>query len=164
MNKIYILTGAPGAGKTQALSEFLKLNTDYIAFDVDWILNEFSDLAGKSVVHDQSTWKPFRKLWFEILHSILRNGKTPILFASIDKKDVEQAGPFDWCDDIEWLLLDCSDEVRRGRLKLRGDMTEEMIDEAIEDASKLREEINQQINTEENSAEEVAKKILELIK
>lgn len=74
---MYIVTGAPGAGKTTTLNAFLDLKTKYVAFDIDWFTEAASNLAGKDIHSDPSTWKPYGVLWFEVLHAIYKNGKTP---------------------------------------------------------------------------------------
>ena len=51
---VYIVTGAPGAGKTTALGALLRLRTDYIIVDGDWLLGAASDLAKASVLSDRS--------------------------------------------------------------------------------------------------------------
>ena len=65
---MYVVTGAPGSGKTTALEAFLSLETDYIAFDIDWLAIPAGTLANRSIFTDPSTWKPYAALWFEIIH------------------------------------------------------------------------------------------------
>ena len=43
-DRIYLVTGAPGSGKTTALERFLRLNSEYIAFDIDWLTGRVSIL------------------------------------------------------------------------------------------------------------------------
>jgi len=76
--------------------------------------------------------------WFEVLHAIVRNGRTPVLFAAIDEGDVEELGDIAWCGGIAWLLLDCGDGVRRERLLRREGWSAAMIDDALADAVALR--------------------------
>lgn len=155
---IYIVTGAPGAGKSTALSDFLQLHTDYLGFDVDWLLAPATALANKSVVDDASTWKPFRQLWMAVLEGILMNNKVPVLFAAINNKDIAELDLPDGVA-IQWLLLDCSDEVRRTRLASRTTMSEDDVGEALEDAEALRAEIADKLMTDSTSPPEAAQQI-----
>ena len=84
---LHIVTGAPGAGKSTALTAFLGLQSDYVAFDMDWLTVPGSDLAGKDIIFDQTTWKPYNALWFEVLHSIHKNGKIAVFFAPTSPQD-----------------------------------------------------------------------------
>ncbi len=157
---VYIVTGAPGAGKTTVLEELLRLRTDYIVVDGDWLLGAASTLAKASVISDRSTWRPYRALWFEVLHAIVRNGRTPVLFAAIDEGDVEELGDIAWCGGIAWLLLDCSDSVRRERLLRREGWTVVMIDDALADAAALRVAVQRRVDTGAQSPGQVAQAIL----
>ena len=159
-DRLYIATGAPGAGKSATLDAFLALRTPYAAFDIDWLAETASDLAGASIIHDPATWRPYRALWFEILHAVARNDRVPVLFASIDKNDVADVGQPAWCGGIEWLLLDCSDAVRRERLARRRGWTEAMIAEALGDAKALRATIGNTIDTGAHPPHEVVARIL----
>jgi len=156
-----IVTGAPGSGKSTTLNAFLDLHSPYIAFDIDWLAEAGSGLAGKDIYADSSTWKPYGLLWFEVLHAVYRNGQTPVFFTPNDPQDIEQYGQPDWCRDIKWLLLDCDDQTRRERLVHRSDWTEARIAEAIADAGALRQAIRLQVDTGLLSPKEVAAQILD---
>jgi broad-specificity NMP kinase len=56
---LHIVTGAPGAGKSTTLAAFLRLKSEYVAFDIDWLAQPASRLAGKDILFDPSTWKPY---------------------------------------------------------------------------------------------------------
>lgn len=155
---LYIVTGAPGAGKSTALNEFLKLNTNYLGFDVDWLLASATVLANKSVVADASTWKPFRQIWISVLGAVLNNNKVPVLFAAVNNKDITELDIPEGVT-IHWLLLDCSEEVRRTRLDSRSSMSADDVSGALDDALALRTEIMNTIMTDCISAEEIAQQI-----
>ncbi|MCG8350385.1 MAG: AAA family ATPase [Chloroflexales bacterium] len=157
---MYIVTGAPGSGKSTVLEAFLGLHSDYIAFDIDWLAKAASDLAAKDIYSEPSTWRPYSVLWFEILHAIYKNGRTPIFFTPNDPQDIEQYGRPAWCRDVKWLLLDCDDQTRRERLRQRLDWTEAMIAEAVADADMLRQAIHLQADTGLLSPNEIAAQIL----
>ena len=156
-----IVTGAPGSGKSTTLKAFLELHSNYVAFDIDWLAEAASDLAGKDIYADPSTWKPYGLLWFEVLHAVYKNDQTPVFFTPNDPQDIEQYGQPAWCSDIKWLLLDCDDQTRRERLVHRPDWTEVMIAEAIADARVLRQAIHLQVDTGLLFPKEIAAKILD---
>ncbi len=157
---LYFITGAPGSGKSTTLEAFLRLRSDYIAFDIDWLTDVSSDLAQKSIYTDPSIWQPYSALWFEILHAICKNGRTPIFFTPNDPQDIERFGQPAWCREIKWLLLDCDDKTRRVRLSQRQDWTELMVTEATTDAQALREVISTHLDTSVLTPDQVATKIL----
>lgn len=136
--QIFIVTGAPGSGKTTALDELLHLeHNDFVATDLDWLTKAASELAGNDVVTHRPSWRPFRQVWFELLQAILKNGKKPVLFANINQRDVaeltlpENIG-------IRWALLDCNDRERRKRVASRRHATESGIQDNLDDAYSLR--------------------------
>lgn len=157
---LYIVTGAPGAGKSTAVEALMNLNSGCIAFDIDWLAESASDLAGKSIYFEPSTWKPYGALWFDVLYAINRNGHTPIFFAPNDPHDIEQNGQPEWCSEVKWLLLDCDDGVRHARLVERKDWTEVRVNEAMDDAAELRQMIDRKIDTGTLSPDEVALQIV----
>lgn len=154
-NSLFIVTGAPGSGKSTALEAFLALNSGYLAFDMDWLLAAASTLAGKDIRFAASRWKAYNQLWLEVLHGVVRNSAVPILFAPISPED--ELPP--WCSKVEWLLLDCPDTVRRQCLSHRSDWGEAQTDEALQDAHSLRGQIETVIATDQLSPNSVAEKI-----
>ena len=158
---LYIVTGAPGSGKSTTLTAFLELHSNYIAFDIDWLAEAASDLAEKDIYSNPSTWKPYGVLWFVVLHAVYKNGQTPVFFTPNDPQDMQQYGQPAWCSGIKWLLLDCDDQNRRERLVQRPNWTEAMIDEAIADARALRQSVHRQVDTGLLSPKETAIKILD---
>ncbi|MEJ7654320.1 MAG: hypothetical protein WKH64_13850 [Chloroflexia bacterium] len=106
--KLYVVTGAPGSGKSAALDAFVRLRTPYLAFDIDWLGVVASDLAGRSIFFDRSKLGPYGALWFEVLHSVFRNGRVAVFFTPNDPSDFEAIGLPAWCSGVEWLLLDCA--------------------------------------------------------
>ncbi len=154
--KLFVVTGAPGSGKSTAAEAFIELRTPYLAFDIDWLGIVASNLAGKDIFFDPSTWEPYGALWFEVLHSVYRNERVPVFFTPGDPSDFERHGLPDWCGSAEWLLLDCEDDVRRERLWARAGWTEAMVEEAIEDARVLRGAVASRVDTGRHSPAQVA--------
>lgn len=144
---LYLVTGAPGSGKSTTIQAFLALRSPYLAFDIDWLAETASNLAAKDIYTDPSTWQPYAALWFAVLHGVYQNGQIPLFFSPNDPQDLARFGQPTWCRAIHWLLLDCDDQTRRARLQQRSDWTAAMIDEALVDAQVLRQAIPQQVDT-----------------
>jgi hypothetical protein len=137
------------------------LNAGHIAFDIDWLAATASNFAGRNVISDKSTSLPYRLLWFDILRCICRNHRSPIFFAPLDPRDMADIEQLDWHPATEWLLLDCSDTIRRERLSKRPDnWTQSMVVEALDDAAYLRRTVTNRIDTGVYPAADVAKMIL----
>jgi hypothetical protein len=138
----------------------LHLRTPYPAFDIDWLGGVASDLAGRDIFFDQSTWRPYGALWFAVLHAVYRNGQVAVFFTPNPPSDFESLGLPGWCRDVAWLLLDCDDRVRRERLRTRLEWTAAMVEEAIADARVLRQVVATRVDTVEHTPTEVASTIL----
>lgn len=137
---LHIVTGAPGGGKSTSLAAFLDLKSDFIAFDIDWLIESASELTGQDIHFAESTWPSYRRLWLDTLHAISKNHRSHVLFTTWAPTDLGGIVP-PWCSEIRWLLLDCSDAIRRKRLEGRDGWTASRIQEALADASQLRSEI-----------------------
>jgi chloramphenicol 3-O-phosphotransferase len=157
---LFVVTGAPGSGKTSALEAFLRLGTPYLAYDIDWLGIVASDLAGKDIFFDRSAWRPYGALWFEVLHAAYRNGREAVFFTPNAPSDFTALGLPAWCGGVEWLLLDCAEGIRRERLCARPEWTESMIQEAIEDACSLRDAVAISVDTTQHTPVQVARAIV----
>lgn len=159
---VYIVTGATGSGKTTAADYFLRLtNADYVAFDIEWLSDSASNLAQRNIFFDESAWKHYGELWFEVLHSICKNGKIPVLFAPINPSDIEKNGRPTWCTGVEWFLLDCDDETRRQRIVNGRNWSSDQIEETLAEARWLRQQhIRRNVDTGKLSPTQVASEIL----
>lgn len=155
-----VVTGAPGAGKSTAAAELLGRRTGYVFFDVDWLAETGSRLAGRSIYEDASTWPAYRALWLDVLLAVVRNRRRPVIFAPWNAADLTAVVPAQrW--RVGWLLLDCADEVRRARLRQRAGWTREMEDEAIADAEQLRSEVARRVDTGIQSVQAVGDDVLD---
>lgn len=157
---LYMVSGAPGSGKSTILQAFIGLKSGYMAFDIDWLAETASGLAGKDIYFSPSTWKAYSTLWFEVLHSVYKNGYTPVFFSPNDPKDIERYGQPAWCREIHWFLLDCEDRTRAERLARRPGWTEARMAEAISDAHDLRQAISIRADTGLLTPEAAAAEIL----
>ncbi len=48
-HRLYLVTGAPGAGKSTTVEAMLRLNSEILVFDMDWLLDAASRLAGQDI-------------------------------------------------------------------------------------------------------------------
>lgn len=123
-----------------------------------------SRLVQRDVQNDPDTWFAYNALWLEIIHAVYENGIAPVLFAPLSPSDFPRMSLPVWSAGVDWLLLDCPDEVRKGRLTERIGWTEAMIAEAIADAQALRTMALDSVNTAVHSPDAVADQILSWLK
>lgn len=140
MAQLRVVSGAPGSGKTTLVEAMLQIEHEFMVFDIDWLIEHGSDLIGKRIQEAPEAWQPWSQLWFEVLHSVIRNGGAPIFFCPNSPADFARFGVPDWCEEVHWLLLDCPDEERIKRLNWRG-WADTDIDAANVDATELRAQI-----------------------
>lgn len=157
-DKYFVVTGAPGAGKSSVVEELISQKPGFIVYDIDWLAEAASKLSGKDIIFDQSAWTNYRSLWFTVLQMAHKNTQQAVLFAAIDKDDVADLGS-EISSKLKWCLLDCDDQTRKVRLEVRSNWTPDQSKEAISDAKKLREQIEFFITTDSKSIVEVANEV-----
>ncbi|MBO6564390.1 MAG: hypothetical protein JJ956_06585 [Pseudomonadales bacterium] len=158
--QLLFVTGAPGSGKSTTLAAMLKLNSEYLVLDIDWLIDSSSELSEKNLYTDSSAWPAYGRMWFDVLRSICRNSIQPLFFCPNSPSDIEEFGKPTWCTEIHWLLLDCSDAVRSKRLSERQDWGAERRREALADAAELRQSVSRIVDTSDITSSEVASKVL----
>jgi hypothetical protein len=160
---LYLVTGAPGSGKTAALTALLRQSPPFLVFDIDWLTIPASRLAQRDIIFDTTTWPAYHALWWTILESVYRNGQRAVFFSPLAPGDIPHIVPPAWYDDVAWLLLDCADGTRRARLEQRLAWTTAMIAEAIRDAQGLRAQIEAQVSTDHDTPDAIAHAILQWV-
>jgi len=89
---LYLVTGAPGAGKSTTVEALIRLNSGILVFDMDWFLDAASRLAGQDIHVAPQTWPAYYALWMEILAALAHNRQTSLLCAPISPQDMRRYG------------------------------------------------------------------------
>ena len=141
--QINIVCGAPGTGKSTLVEACTNAKLSFTALDIDWLLESTNTLmsleAQIDIRHLSKAWPAYNALWFEVMHSILRNGGQPVLFAPIIASDIQVLPS--WCGSVNWFFLDCSDQTLTQRLNQRS-LSNQEIAEVHADAQVIRDIIS----------------------
>jgi energy-coupling factor transporter ATP-binding protein EcfA2 len=159
MSQLLVVTGAPGSGKTTTAEFMAGMSHEFSVFDIDWLIDQGSNLVGKRIQDAPELWSPWAQLWFEVLHCAIKNGNQPIFFCPNTPLDFQHFGLPDWCREVRWFLLDCSDASRRSRLQSRN-WSCEAIDSALSDARELRSAVSVGVSTDDWQTPAVAEEVL----
>ncbi len=155
---LWVVTGAPGAGKSVIAEALLAYPSEALIFDIDWLTLPVSALVGQSIVEARPLWPAYNRLWFAILEMVASNRRPAIFFSPLDPADVATASAMTRFDAVHWCLLVCDDATRAARLGARG-WTEAMIEDALEDARTLRGQLDLVIDTSRTTPDEAAAEV-----
>lgn len=158
-SSLLVVTGAPGAGKSTLAQSMLLLDHEFMVFDIDWLIDEGSDLIRRNLQVAPEAWPAWGRLWFGILNSVVKNRQKPIFFCPNTPLDFENFGVPDWIDSIHWLHLDCTNDERRSRLVQRGWSATD-IEAALADAEALRQAIPDSLMSDQMPVEELVAQLL----
>ncbi len=107
---LFVVTGASGAGKTAVFGPLAKLLAGRcVTFDVDWLLDSAGELSGGQ----QIAWPAFRDAWLAVAHGVAQSELPTVLLGPLIPEHLDELPARRWVGDIDFLLLDCSDEARR---------------------------------------------------
>lgn len=156
---MYLVTGAPGVGKTTLQPELVRLAQGMVVIDQDELLEEGA-LLGVPIADPAAApiWPAYSRMWDRILRIVRRAGH-PVLLLCPTPSPEELATEADPDGPVHWALLDCADRLRRTRLQARG-WSAAWIDDAMADAAQTRELIPTVITTDEEEPEKVARQVL----
>ena len=130
---LFVLSGAPGSGKTAALAAVRDRLPGVVAIDMDAFLGAASALAGADLRYAADRWPAYTELCRQLVAAVVDSGADCLLLTPLEPRQVPAWPP----GEVAWAVLDCPDRVRRERLIRRG-MTSGQIDHALHDAAELR--------------------------
>ncbi|GAA1541783.1 hypothetical protein GCM10009741_51160 [Kribbella lupini] len=148
---MFVVTGAPGAGKSTVVPELLRLGAGgLVVMDMDELLDHEGRLLGVKINEQAAAplWPAYNLVWLRITELVRRSGIPVLLLGPLTPSQLPEG---------RWLHLDCPDDVRRTRLSARGWSAEE-IEDAIHDAVELRMVVPRSVHgdgTPEDSAREI---------
>jgi broad-specificity NMP kinase len=128
---LFVVTGAPGAGKSTVIPELVRLQSaGLVVMDMDELLDDDGRVLGIDIADPAAApnWPAYNALWRRITELVRRSGSPVLLLSPLVPAELPEG---------RWLHLDCPDDVRRERLAARG-WSEEQIDEALADAAEIR--------------------------
>jgi hypothetical protein len=125
---VAMVLGAPGSGKTSVVPGLQLAMPEFIVFDWDVFMAPVGDLVGRDVRASPELWPSYQAL---IRTFVDATRPLPLVILGPCTPSELRDWPIS-----RWLLLDCSDDVRRERLE--GRMTGQELDAALIDARRYR--------------------------
>lgn len=156
---LMLVAGAPGVGKSTVIPRLARASNKFVAVDMDELLDDGSILGIEIATDDAAEmWPAYNKLWLKNIALVLRSG-VPVVFSSpLTPPEVEAALPGEFAHPRAWMLLDCDDEERARRLRLRG-WEPDRIGYALGDAKALRTAIPSVVKTDGQTPDQVAESL-----
>ncbi len=129
----FVLSGAPGSGKTAALGAIRQRLHGVVVVDMDAFLDAASALAGADLRYAAERWPAYTELCRQLIATVVDSGADCLLLSPLEPREAPYWRP----GEVAWAVLDCPDPVRRQRLVRRG-MAAGGIEHAVHDAAQLR--------------------------
>jgi hypothetical protein len=148
----YVL-GAPGSGKSLIVPLLRGLLRDRVVLDWDAFMGPAGELAGAPIPQTPQTWGQYGRLVRAVADVIL---PVDVVLLGVCTPDEMT----DWPDG-PWILLDCSDHVRRQRLTARNEPDD--VEEVLNDAASYRALALPVVDTTLLSPDEVASAVADKI-
>ena len=148
----YVL-GAPGSGKSVIVPRLRGLLPDRVVLDWDALMGPAGELAGTPIPQTPQTWGAYGRLVRGVADLVL---PADIVVLGVCTPD-EMA---DWPDG-PWILLDCSDDVRRQRLSARNEPDD--VEEVLSDAAAYRALALPVVDTTRLSPDDVSRAVADMI-
>jgi hypothetical protein len=152
VTRLFVVTGAPGAGKSTVIPELLRLQPGgLVVMDMDELLNDAGHVLGVDIADPAAAprWPAYNALWLRITELVRRSGVPVLLLSPLLPSELPEG---------RWLHLDCPEDVRRVRLAERG-WSAKQIEEALTDAARLRKVVPRSVPGD-GDPEETARRIL----
>jgi hypothetical protein len=126
---LFVVTGASGSGKTALFGPLARLLAGQcVTFDVDWLIDPATVLAAGGPLD----WSALRDAWLAVAHGVAQAGMPTVLLGPLIPEHLGRRPSRRWVGEIHFLVLDCSDDVRRERISARPTWRSRDIDEQTE--------------------------------
>lgn len=150
---IHYILGAPGSGKSSIVPLLRARMPDRVVLDWDALMGPAGDLAGTAIPRAPQTWDAYGRLVRTVADLIMPIDLVVLSVCTPAELSDWPAGP--------WLLLDCSDDVRRQRVTARNEPDD--VDDVLDDAAAYRALGLPVVDTTRLSPEEVATAVIDKI-
>ncbi|MFD9791437.1 hypothetical protein ACFWXK_10855 [Streptomyces sp. NPDC059070] len=154
--QLYVITGAPGAGKSTLRSQ--AAGHAFAVVDFDELPDQDGTLLGIDITSSPAgaVWPHYNRLWARVVSLLLRAGSPVLLLCPLTPAEwAEAAAGVEGLTEPVWARLDCADADRTARLTARGWALRD-IEEAHADAAELRTLLPLEFSTSGRSPEETA--------
>jgi len=159
---LFVVAGAPGAGKTTVRPHLVRLAHGPVVMEMDEILED-GTLLGVPIADPAAApvWPAYDRLWSRIVRMVRRAGHPVVLLAPAPSPEALSDGSAseDLDGRVHWSLLDCAEPARRERLRARGWSTE-AIDDAVAEVARVRPLLSTVFDNDAATPEECAARIL----
>jgi hypothetical protein len=125
-------------------------------FDVDWLIDAAREMGGDAQVR----WDGFRDVWLAVAHGAAQCGMPTLLAGPLMPGQLDSLPSRRWVADIHFLVLDCSDELRRARIEARPRWRSRDIEDQVAFGRWLRENIAERVDTGVGSSEDTAASVV----
>jgi hypothetical protein len=149
---LFVVTGASGSGKTAIFAPLARaLAGRCVTFDVDWLLDAAGALSGGRPI----AWPAFWEAWLAVAHGVAQSGMPTVLLGSL-MPPLDGRASRQWVGDIHYLLLDCTDDLRRDRIESRPPWRQHDIEKQTAFANWLRSHIPDRVDTSDRTPDDTA--------
>jgi predicted kinase len=150
---LFIVTGASGSGKTAVFAPLARrLQGRCVTFDADLLMDAAGALSGSQPIN----WPALRDAWLAVAHGIAQSGMPTVLLAPFIPGHLQELPARRWIADIQFIVLDCPDELRRARISARPPWRSRDIDEQVEFGQWLRRNITDRVDTSSGTPQDTA--------
>jgi hypothetical protein len=145
---LFVVTGASASGKTAILAPLAAaLAADCVTFDADVLLDAASALSRGQPID----WAAFHAALIAVAHGVAQSGRPTVLLAPLGPGTLELIPARRWIGDISYLVLDCTDDVRRRRMAARPPWRLHDVEEQVSWGRWLRANVPDRVDTTEGT-------------
>lgn len=133
--RVVVVTGAFGTGKTTIRPLLAELLPEMAVTEIDQLIDVGGELVGHDLHTYEPAWPAFGELWTTVI-DMMGAPHRPVVFLTHSLPH-ELRSLAHRIGDLDWIVLDCPDDVLTRRLRGRGESAE-TIDDALRDAANMR--------------------------